>query len=43
MDDEPQLKKSFSAWLRWGHTFDVLLRTALVLGVVVMVGYYLWR
>lgn len=39
MDDEPQLKKSFSAWLRWGHTFDVLLRTALVLGVVVMVNY----
>lgn len=39
MNDESHPKKSFSAWMRWGHTFDVLLRTALVLAVVAMVNH----
>lgn len=33
------LKKSFSALMRWGHSLDVLLRTALVLAVMVMLNY----
>lgn len=39
MNDESQPKKSYSAWMRWGHTFDVLLRTVLVLAVVAMVNH----
>ena len=39
MNDDAQSKNSFSVWMRWGHTFDVLLRTLLVLAVVVMVNY----
>lgn len=39
MNNEAQPKNSFSAWMRWGHTFDVLLRTALVLAVVIMVNH----
>lgn len=39
MNDEAPLKKSFSAWMRWGHTIDVILRTALVLAVVVMINH----
>lgn len=39
MDDDAPLKKSFSTWMRWGQTMDVLVRTLLVLAVVVMVNH----
>lgn len=39
MNDESHPKTSFSVWMRWGRTFDVLLRTVLVLAVVVMVNH----
>jgi hypothetical protein len=39
MEDETPLQKSFSAWKRWGFGFDLVVRTALVLAVVLMVNY----
>ncbi len=39
MENETSLKKSFSAWKRWGLGLDLVVRTAVVLAVVVMVNY----
>lgn len=43
MPEAPQLKKSFSAWMRWGHALDLVVRTLLVLAVAVMVNYLAGR
>jgi hypothetical protein len=39
MENEPPLKKSFSAWKRWSLGLDVVVRTVVVLAVVLMVNY----
>ena len=39
MANDPQFQPSFSPGRRWKTGFDVVLRTALVLAVVVMVNY----
>ena len=39
MEAGTPLKKSFSAWKRWGLGLDLVVRTAIVFAVVVMVNY----
>lgn len=39
MDDPPPTKRSFSAWIRWGYRFDLVVRTLLVVAVLVMLNY----